>query len=401
MKPRNFLILTTIALFMAVTSVTFSYASSAPKYITIQLTNNDYDDGTPQINCNGDVVWSGYDGHDYEIFLYERSSGTTIPLANDVYLIGTQINCNGDVVWHGAGGIFLYERSTGDVIPLGGAYSVMLPDINDNGDVVWGGFGLPWDDWQFIDIYEKSTGEVIRLRGHSSGEPQISDNYVVWMEVRPWPEDHTFDIFLYKISTRTTTYVASFPAAYRSLSINDKGELVWVGWDGNDQEIFLYESATGTIFQLTNNNSWDRGARINEYGDVAWMEWDGNDSEIFLALRITEITIDIKPGSYPNSINLNSKGVVPVAVLTTTNFDASNVDPSTVKFAGASPVRWTMEDVNGDGRLDMLFHFKTQDLVDLNENSTEATLSGHTIDKRPIEGTDSMNIVPKTKGKDK
>ncbi len=30
---------------------------------------------------------------------------------------------------------------------------------------------------------------------------------------------------------------------------------------------------------------------------------------------IGEITIDIKPGSDPNSINLNSKGVIPVAIL--------------------------------------------------------------------------------------
>lgn len=68
-----------------------------------------------------------------------------------------------------------------------------------------------------------------------------------------------------------------------------------------------------------------------------------------------EVDVDIKPGSCPNGINLKSKGVAPVAVLTTADFDASNVDPSTVIFAGALPVRWTMED--GDGDMDMLFHF--------------------------------------------
>jgi len=105
------------------------------------------------------------------------------------------------------------------------------------------------------------------------------------------------------------------------------------------------------------------------------------------------IDIDIKPGSCPNSINLGSKGVVPVAVLTTEVFDASTVDPSTVKFAGASPVRWTMEDVNGDGDVDLLFHFKTQEL-NLTEDNTEATLTGFTYGGQPIEGTDSVRIVP-------
>jgi len=110
----------------------------------------------------------------------------------------------------------------------------------------------------------------------------------------------------------------------------------------------------------------------------------------------TPVDIDIKPGSDPNSINLKSKGVVPVAVLTTDDFDASTVDPDTVEFAGAEPVRWTMEDVDGDGDMDMLFHFKTQEL-NLDGDSTEATLTGETVDGVQIEGTDTVNIVPKGK----
>jgi hypothetical protein len=110
-----------------------------------------------------------------------------------------------------------------------------------------------------------------------------------------------------------------------------------------------------------------------------------------------ERAIDIKPGSDPNSINLKSKGVVPVAVLTTDDYDAAFIDPETVSFAGADPVRWVMEDVDGDGDVDMLFHFETQELVDLDENSTEATLTGYTYGGEFIWGTDTVNIVPKAK----
>ena len=112
----------------------------------------------------------------------------------------------------------------------------------------------------------------------------------------------------------------------------------------------------------------------------------------------TDVEIDIKPGSDPNSINLKSKGVVPVAVLSN-DFAASTVDPETVEFAGADPVRWTLEDVDRDGDMDMLFHFKTQDLS-LTASSTEATLTGDTSDPTNphIIGTDTVNIVPK-KGK--
>ena len=36
---------------------------------TTQLTNNAYDDRTPDINSHGEIVWYGYDGSDNEIFL--------------------------------------------------------------------------------------------------------------------------------------------------------------------------------------------------------------------------------------------------------------------------------------------------------------------------------------------
>jgi hypothetical protein len=55
-----------------------------------------------------------------------------------------------------------------------------------------------------------------------------------------------------------------------------------------------------------------------------------------------------------------------------------------------------MEDVDGDSDMDLLFHFKTQDLS-LDSTSTEAILTGYTTWGNPIIGTDSVNIVPKGK----
>jgi hypothetical protein len=111
---------------------------------------------------------------------------------------------------------------------------------------------------------------------------------------------------------------------------------------------------------------------------------------------VIEVNIDVKPGSYPNSINLRSKGVVPVAVLTTEEFDAGSVDPDSVAFAEASPVRWALEDVDGDGDVDMILHFRTQSLG-LEPSSTEATLTGSTYDGQEIQGTDTVRIVPGSK----
>lgn len=134
------------------------------------------------------------------------------------------------------------------------------------------------------------------------------------------------------------------------------------------------------------------------YGYGATHSVTFEDIEVTGCLATVEVEIDIKPGSDPNSINLKSKGVVPVAVLTTEDFDANTIDPETVRFGPgeAEAVRWTLEDVDGDGDLDMLFHFKTQEL-DLTKESTEAKLTGETIWDNPVEGTDTVNIVPKGK----
>lgn len=110
-------------------------------------------------------------------------------------------------------------------------------------------------------------------------------------------------------------------------------------------------------------------------------------------IETISVAIDIKPGTYTNSINLGSRGVVPVAILTTDVFDAVDVDPATVLFAGASPLRWVAKDVDSDGDIDLLFHFKTQDLQ-LDRSSTEALLTGTTFGGQRVEGGDTVRIVP-------
>lgn len=116
-----------------------------------------------------------------------------------------------------------------------------------------------------------------------------------------------------------------------------------------------------------------------------------------MSTPVLPVSIDIKPGSCPNSINPNSKGVIPVAILTTLDFDATTVDPVTVIFADAIPLRWTIEDVwsgddvSPDGDLDLLLFFKTQECE---LSGTSASLTGETFGGTPISGTGSINLVP-------
>jgi hypothetical protein len=110
--------------------------------------------------------------------------------------------------------------------------------------------------------------------------------------------------------------------------------------------------------------------------------------------------IDIKPGSYPNSINLESAGAVPVAILSSATFDAQTVNPDTVSLAGArvklvgksSRYLCRGEDVNGDGLVDLVCHVETAQFM-IEPGESVAILEAETFDGTSVRGKDSVTIV--------
>jgi parallel beta-helix repeat protein len=105
-------------------------------------------------------------------------------------------------------------------------------------------------------------------------------------------------------------------------------------------------------------------------------------------------SIDIKPGSWPNSVNTKAKGVLPVAIFSSVGFDATQVDPTTVTLLGAAPDKWSLEDIDGDGKLDLILHFeiKSMNFAGLGIGEHEVTLTG-TYLGFPFSGTDIIRIV--------
>ena len=105
------------------------------------------------------------------------------------------------------------------------------------------------------------------------------------------------------------------------------------------------------------------------------------------------VKIDIKPGDEPTSIDPNSAGMLPVAVLTTDEFDASSVDPASVRFGAtgteAAPFRSALDDVDDDGDKDMMFLFRLQQ-TGIECGHTSATLKGKTAQGEGIEGSESF-----------
>jgi hypothetical protein len=122
---------------------------------------------------------------------------------------------------------------------------------------------------------------------------------------------------------------------------------------------------------------------------------------------MTTVGFDIKPGSFPNAINLGSQGVLPTAILSSPNFYAYEVDPTTILFGDpalisnggtAAPPAFTNEDdVNDDGMMDLAVFFDVPMLVSyhaIGDSSTSAVVTGYTFGGVGITGSDLVHTVP-------
>jgi len=110
------------------------------------------------------------------------------------------------------------------------------------------------------------------------------------------------------------------------------------------------------------------------------------------------VSIDVKPGSDPNSINPKSMGVVPVAILGSDTLDVTTVDYENIEFGpyGAMPVHVGLEDVNDDGFIDLVLHY-VQKETGIVKGDVEACISGDILGEtgQPFSGCDAI----KTPGK--
>jgi hypothetical protein len=103
------------------------------------------------------------------------------------------------------------------------------------------------------------------------------------------------------------------------------------------------------------------------------------------------VAVDVNP-----VINPNSQGVIFVAIVSTSDFDATTVDPDSVRFGpdGAFEAhrKGHIEDLNADGKKDLVLHFRTQE-TGIRCGDTIASLTGTTFDGDQIQGADSIKTA--------
>jgi hypothetical protein len=112
-----------------------------------------------------------------------------------------------------------------------------------------------------------------------------------------------------------------------------------------------------------------------------------------------EVNINIRPGRNSNKVNPRNRGMIPVAILSTKDFDApSQVDRKSLTFGPTGNEESLAfcnkhpKDVDGDGLKDVVCHFYAQS-TGFQCIDTEGTLRGNAVNGDPIEGRDSVKIV--------
>jgi sugar lactone lactonase YvrE len=109
------------------------------------------------------------------------------------------------------------------------------------------------------------------------------------------------------------------------------------------------------------------------------------------------VDIDIRPGGFPNSINPESKGLIPVAIFGSTDFDVADIDPATLAFGpGDAPAAHKLgghfTDVNSDGLMDLVSHYRTKG-AGLLVGDTEACVTGAKTDGAAFRGCDAVRVL--------
>ncbi|UCE85872.1 MAG: S8 family serine peptidase [Deltaproteobacteria bacterium] len=128
-------------------------------------------------------------------------------------------------------------------------------------------------------------------------------------------------------------------------------------------------------------------------------------------IALVDVRLDIKPGDAENAIQASDKGLVPVAILGSSDFDVAEVDVATLTFfemrhhyAVAAPahdlrdpkrLRKHTRDVDRDGFPDLVSHYRTEELG-IHVGDDAACLAGETFDGILFEGCDEIvALAPK------
>ena len=266
------------------------------------------------------------------------------------------------------------------------------------------------------DIYTTEAFEDATL---NEGLSVVTDEGYVdttneWWHDRVTPEGHT-------TTWSFDTPVTSFGGNWDLAGPGGQGtSILAVVIDGVEVEVGQIQNTyAGEFWGFVSDEPFS--AVLLKSGNTAGVAETYNFDNMVYTQKLS-VSVDIKPGSCPNPVNLKSQGVLPVAILGTPDFDVTQIDPLTITLSRegvegeVAPIRSAHEDVgtpfvgeacgchdlNGDGIMDLTLKFNTQEVVTALELDTVGgetvalTVSGALeTNGLTIEGADCVLVLDK------
>lgn len=220
-------------------------------------------------------------------------------------------------------------------------------------------------------------------------------------------------VFLRENSDESTQLVkvnTSDPVEF--VSIDREPRHAWIDYNGENNNIQVFLSVTNAkpatpiinheinLHEIVGDQAYvgfgaGTGAPSVHTSTHEILDWEFNYTSTL------DVAIDIKPGNQKNTINLGSSGVIPVAILSTPDFDALQIDPSSIRLAGAKVklvgksdhYLCSQTDINNDGLIDLNCKILTVDFI-IEEGDSIATLEANTYGGVDVIGSDVIRIVP-------
>lgn len=267
-------------------------------------------------------------------------------------------------------------------------------------------FLIPIGKSGIVRIYLLGTGTYLASSfGHGSLWCEDLNHFSFTLSYSDGAEEEVFPVNTLTGLSRWSDILHGYMYGYDDIAVGHFPASEWGHYH-------LYEITVDNQKTLTAITMNDKSGGIDDVGDYT-----------ILAMTLEVISIpvelDIKPGSCPNPLNVRKKGVLPVAILGTGDFDVTTVDPESVRLIGVAPIRWAMEDVatpfegnlevcdchelEGDGYLDLTLKFDAQEVVAALGEVEDGEclmleLTGNlktAYDALPIKGGDVVSVLKK------
>jgi hypothetical protein len=233
------------------------------------------------------------------------------------------------------------------------------------------------DDRDFFQFSAKKGNDIqVDIDGGSGGVRPVDTNIMVF-------GPKTDDEESYKIVGQS----------YDSTSV-DEGSV-----DTKDPRIDKITIEKDGIYTVVVTGTPQKPVNISEVSYSYRLPFNGDYTLIVSGMTPTTktISIDIRPSSSKTNakdwvpLNPKSKGKIPVALLSSDDFDPSTINTASLTFGetgdekSLSFCNHGQHDFNKDGHADLVCHFNVQQ-GGFNENSTMGVINGKTVDGTAFTG---------------